>query len=270
MTTEAQVFSVPAASRSKNIRTTLRRMPVLPVLIILAFLMIAVFADFIVPHDPYQTNLAIRLSPPFWMEGGSLDYPLGTDAIGRDILSRILLGARVSLLVAIGAIVEGGMIGTLLGLISGYVGGWVDALIMRITDAMFAFPAILLALILAVIFGPSFWNVMIVLGLVLWARYARLVRGEVLSWKRRDFVDLAKVAGSPPLRILVIDILPNVVSPIIVLSTLQAGWAIVIEASLSFLGAGVPPPIPSWGFMVSRGRDFVTTAWWMSVMPGTA
>jgi peptide/nickel transport system permease protein len=161
-------------------------------------------------------------------------------------------------------------VGTSLGLLAGYRGGWVDALIMRSVDVMLAFPSILMALILAVTVGPSFWMVVVVLGFILWARYARLVRGEVLAWKQRDFVALARMAGCSALRILLKHLFPNVVNSVVVLSTLQIGWTIVVEASLSFLGAGIPPPAPTWGGMVAEGRKYIDTLWWVSVFPGIA
>jgi len=168
------------------------------------------------------------------------------------------------------SIAVGGLVGTILGVIAGYMGGWLEALIMRIVDATLAFPSILLALVLAITVGPSFLVVVVVLAFIIWARYARLIRGEVLSWKQRDFVTLARAAGASGPYIMVRHILPNVMSSIVVLTTLQIGWAILLEGSLSFLGAGIPPPTPSWGGMVAEGRTFVTTDWWISALPGCA
>ena len=180
------------------------------------------------------------------------------------------MGARISLSVAALSIVVGGLVGTSLGLLAGYRGGWVDALIMRLVDLSLAFPSILLALIFAVTIGASFWVVVAVLGFILWARYARLVRGEVLTWKQLDFIALARMAGCSSLRIIATHLLPNVANSVVVLSTLQVGWAIVVEASLSFLGAGIPAPTPTWGGMVAEGRKYVDTLWWVSVFPGAA
>jgi peptide/nickel transport system permease protein len=157
-----------------------------------------------------------------------------------------------------------------LGLVSGYFGRWIDTVIMRLTDTMLSLPIILIALLFAVSLGPSFTNLIIVLGLVMWARFARLVRGEVLTWKEREFVALAKVGGCSPLRIMLRHIFPNLVNPLMVLATLQVGWVIIVESSLSFLGAGIPPPAPSWGSMIADGRGYVATAWWLSLFPGLA
>ncbi|NYT49801.1 ABC transporter permease [Parapusillimonas granuli] len=241
----------------------------IPLLMVAATVLAAVFADYLVLHDPLAINPGARLLPPVFA-GGSWDYPLGTDRLGRDIFSRIILGAQVSLGVAVTTIMLGGFVGTLLGLVAGYRGGWIDALIMRSADGFLAFPSILLALVLAVTVGPSFMVVVVVLALVLWARFARLVRGEVLSIKGRDYVLLARVAGAGGLYIVLRHILPNILNTLVVLCTLQVGWAIIVEASLTFLGAGVPPPTPTWGGMVAEGLDYIESAWWISVMPGVA
>lgn len=234
-----------------------------------ASILIAIFADQLVPHDPEAINLAHSMSPPVPFEGSSWTYPLGTDRLGRDILSRILLGTRLSLGVAALALLIGGGVGTLLGVIAGYNGGFVDSLIMRVADSFLAFPSVLIALVLAVTIGPGFGVVAFVLGLVLWARFARLIRSEILVWKQRDFVALARVAGAGGPYIVIHHLMPNVINSLVVLCTLQVGWAIVVEASLTFLGAGIPPPAPTWGGMVGEGLDFIESAWWISVMPGT-
>lgn len=237
---------------------------------VLMTVIVAVFADFMVLHDPLAINPSAALRAPVFIEGGSWTYPLGTDRLGRDVFSRIILGTQVSLSIALATIALGGVVGTVLGLVAGYRGGWVDALIMRSADGFLAFPSILLALVLAVTVGPSFWVVVIVLALVLWARFARLVRGDVLALKGRDFVLLAHVAGAGSFRIVLRHILPNVANTLMVLATLQVGWAIIVEASLTFLGAGIPPPTPTWGGMVSEGLDYIESAWWISTMPGLA
>jgi peptide/nickel transport system permease protein len=232
--------------------------------------LVAIFAGVLTPYDPEAINPAEGERPPVFAEEGTWTYPLGTDRKGRDILSRVILGTRVSLAVAAGAIAIGGLVGSGLGVLAGYRGGWVDALIMRAADGFLAFPSVLIALVLAVTVGPSFGVVVTVLGLILWARFARLVRGEVLFWKNRDFVGLARVAGASGPYIVRRHILPNIMNSIVVLATLQVGWAMIVEASLSFLGAGIPPPTPTWGSMVAEGLGFIERAWWISVCPGVA
>ena len=239
---------------------------------ILVFLLVipGIFAEWIAPHDPIKGSLALRLKPPMWEKGGSITYPLGTDKVGRDVLSRIIYGARVSLRVSIEAIVVSGFIGTALGLISGYFGGKVDALIMRLVDISLGLPIILVALVFVAALGPSFSTVIALITILLWARYARQVRGETLSIKERDFVARARVAGASHFRIMFRYLLPNVVNTLIVLATLQVGFVIIFESSLSFLGAGIPRPTPAWGLMVADGRELIVTAWWISMFPGLA
>ena len=248
-----------------------RRLPLVP-LFILTFLLVipAVFATVVAPHDPLKGSLSKRLRAPVWQEGGSIEYPLGTDKLGRDILSRIIYGARVSLAVSAVAIFVGGIVGTSLGLISGYFGGRVDGLLMRLVDISLSLPTILLALVLVAAVGPSFGTVITVLVILLWARYARLVRGETLSIKERDFIARARVAGASHTRIMARYILPNVVNSLIVLATLQVGYVILLESALSFLGAGLPRPTPAWGLMVADGRELIVSAWWVSMFPGLA
>jgi peptide/nickel transport system permease protein len=245
------------------------RLPIIPLIMVALTIVAALFANYLVLHDPLAINPGARLKPPVFA-GGVWEYPLGTDRLGRDIFSRIILGAQVSLGVAVTTILIGGSVGTVLGLVAGYRGGWIDALIMRSADGFLAFPSILLALVLAVTVGPSFMVVVVVLALVLWARFARLVRGEVLSLKGRDYVLLARVSGAGGIYIVLRHILPNLLNTLVVLCTLQVGWAIIVEASLTFLGAGIPPPTPTWGGMVAEGLDYIESAWWISVMPGVA
>ena len=248
-----------------------RRLPLVP-LAMLTFLLVvpAVLAPQVAPHDPLKGSLANRLKAPAWQEGGSLAYPLGTDKLGRDILSRMIHGARVSLVVSLVAIVVGGALGTAMGLISGYFGRWVDAVIMRLVDISLSLPTILLALVLVAAVGPSFATVIIVLVVLLWARYARLVRAETLSIKERDFIARARVAGASHARIMARYIFPNVVNSLVVLATLQVGYVILLESALSFLGAGLPRPTPAWGLMIADGRELIVTAWWVSMFPGLA
>jgi peptide/nickel transport system permease protein len=205
--------------------------------------------------------------PPAWA-GGSTTHWLGTDFFGHDILSQLIVGGRATLIVAVGALIIGGGTGTLLGLAAAYYGGWLDAVIMRIADFTYAFPVILVALLAAVVFGPSFPLVVAIIGLLIWARFARVVRSEVLSLRERDFVVLAQVAGASSTRILFRHLAPNVVNTLIVMATIQVSQAVLAEAGLSFLGVGVPPPNPSWGAMVNSGRSYLVEGWWIAAVPG--
>lgn len=250
--------------------TALKRVPILPLGLIAVMGFSALFAEFLTPYSPVNISLPDRLRPPFWEAGGSLAYPLGTDPLGRDLLTRMIYGGRVSLMIGLLGLLVGGGIGATLGLIAGYAGGRVDAFLMRVTDTALSFPIILFAILLVVILGGSILTVVIAVALVLWARFARVVRGETLSLRERDFVALARLAGSSPRRIIVVHLLPNVFNTLMVLLSLQVGWVIIVEASLSFLGAGVPPPTPTWGSMIAEGRDYIASAWWISFFPGLA
>ena len=248
-----------------------RRFPLVPLSIMLVLLVIpAIFADLIAPYDPTEGSLSERLRPPAWMDGGSTEHLLGTDKQGQDILSRIIHGARVSLSVSLLAIFVGGVLGSSLGLLAGYFGGKLDHLIMRLVDITLALPFILLALVLVTVLGPSFKTVVTVIVLLLWARYERLARGQTLAVKPQDFVARARVAGSSSFRIIVRHIFPNVVNPLIVITTLEVGHVILLESTLSFLGAGIPRPTPAWGLMVADGRELIVTAWWIAFIPGVA
>ena len=254
----------------RTVVKAVREAPLLAVVILGGLILVAVFADLIAPHDPtLPVPGAAIFAPPFWMEGGSTTIPLGTDFQGRDVLSRLIHGARVSLIVGImGTLVAGG-IGTLMGILSGYVGGFVDQIIMRVTDAWLALPAIVFAIFLAAMVGPSMWNIIVILGAVYWTRYARVIRGEVLSLREREFVKLAEIAGASRLRVIKRHILPNVMNTATVLASLTVGVVIIAEASLSFLGVGVPPPQPAWGLMLSEARSTLMAGqWWLTVFPG--
>jgi peptide/nickel transport system permease protein len=243
--------------------------PLIPTMILLLIAFVAIFADLLAPHDPQIGSLARRFRPPAWIEGGSLTYLLGTDHVGRDVLSRLIFGARVSMVVGLTAVLVAGVIGTLLGILSGYLGGWADQVVMRLTDAWLALPALTFAIFLAAIVGPSELNIVLILGLVYWTRYARVIRGEVLSLKQREFVRLAIVAGCSKRTIMWRHILPNVINSAVVLATLMLGVVIVTEASLSFLGVGVPPPKPAWGLMMADGKKGLMVGyWWLTVFPG--
>jgi len=242
----------------------------IPVAVLSIMVIAAIFAPQIAPYDPLQTSLTDRLKPPMFAEGGSSAHLLGTDKLGRDILSRIIYGARVSLSVSLFVILITATLGTALGILGGYFGGGTDSFLMRITDISLAFPGILIALLLAVILGPSFTTVVLAISLLGWAPYARLIRGEVLRLRNADFVLQARIIGCSPWRIMLTHIFPNVINPLLILATLSIGLIILVESALSFLGAGIPPPTPTWGSMVSDGRGLIDTALWISFFPGLA
>jgi len=246
-----------------------RQLPVLPLAILVPFILLALFADWIAPYDPTEPIPGAKIfEPPFWMQGGSTHALLGTDFQARDLLSRLIFGARVSLIVGVTGTIVAGSIGTALGILSGYLGGWVDQMIMR-TDAWLALPALVFAIFLATMVGPSMWNIVLILGLVYWTRYARVIRGEVLSLREREFVKLAEIAGGSRARVILRHILPNVLNSTMVLASLTIGVVIIAEASLSFLGVGVPPPEPAWGSMLADGRSMLMVGdWWLTVFPG--
>ena len=284
MAAETPVASPPAADISREampsqpgrvsrILREARRYPMFPIALLLIVMVIpAIGADWIAPHDPKLGNLSSKLQPPAWMEGGSAEHLLGTDRVGRDILSRIMHGARVSVVIAGIAICIAGVLGTSLGIAAGYWGGWADALVMRLVDISLSIPIILLALVIVAATKPSMATVITVLVLLMWSRYARLVRGETLAVRVQDFIARARVSGASHRRIMVRHVFPNVFNSVIVLATLNVGFVIILEATLSFLGAGIPPPQPAWGLMVADGRVLIASAqgWWVSLFPGLA
>ena len=263
------VEPVPWRARGASFWSRSRRWPVASITVVSVLVVCAVFAEWIAPYDPIRGNLPDRNIPPL-LFGGDADHILGTDPLGRDIFSRLVFGARIALMVVGVTLVTGGGFGVTLGLVSGYAGGWTDEAIMRITDIKFALPLILIALALVVVLGASLGLLLGLLAFLIWGRFARQVRGEVLSLKQRDFVKLAQVAGASSARILYKHILPGVSGTILVVATMQVGAVILTAASLSFLGAGVPPPTPAWGAMVAEGRLYLNTAWWVSLIPGVA
>ncbi|MFO1292510.1 MAG: ABC transporter permease [Rubrivivax sp.] len=247
------------------------RLPLLAIAVLLLFVLVALLGPWIAPHNAELGSLSNRLKPPAWQDGGTMRFLLGTDHLGRDLLSRLIMGARISLTVGAAAVLAAGTLGTLLGLVAGYLGGWVDQLVMRIVDAWMALPSLVFAIFLAALVGPSELNIVLILGAVYWTRYARIVRGEVLALRERDFVRLAVVTGCSPARIMARHLLPNVLNTVIVLATLMLGVVIVTEASLSFLGVGVPPPRPAWGLMLADGKKgMLSGQWWLTVFPGLA
>lgn len=248
----------------------LRRWPVIPLVIIGILICFAVFAPLIANHDPKRGDLDLRTIPPAWVGDGSLDHLFGTDPLGRDVWSRVVFGARISLLVAAIVLTAGAIGGTTLGLISGYLGGNVDELLMRFVDMTFAVPFILVALVTVIVFGQSLEMIIILLIVFSWGGFARQIRGESLTLKTREYVAQAKIAGGSAPYIMWRHILPGVFNTLLVIASLRVGSLILAEAVLSFLGVGVPPPTPAWGAMVSEGRDYIGTAWWISFFPGLA
>ena len=261
--------SADRPSRWSGLLRSLYEAPLVPLLILVLLVFTAVFADWLAPHDPTIGNLRARYRPPVWEERGSAEHLLGTDHMGRDVLSRLIHGSRISLIVATAAVLLAGVIGTTLGILSGFRGGWIDQVVMRLTDAWMALPTISFAILLAALLRPSEWNLVVILAAVYWTRYARVIRGEVLSLKERDFVRLAVVAGCSRTRIMGTHILPNIANSAIVMATLQFGVVIIAEATLSFLGVGVAPPKPAWGLMLFEGKSGLMTGfWWLSIFPG--
>ena len=230
----------------------------------------ATLANVLSPHPFAEQQLSKALRPPAWQVGGDLSYPLGTDHLGRDVLSRILFGARTSLEVGLGALVIAAALGITLGLASGYFGGWLDDVLMRLVDVQLAFPPLFLLIAIMAVIGQSLPNVILVLGVVSWVQFARVVRGSTLSLKEQEFVVAARALGAEHGRILVRHVLPNVLQPVIVIATVNASSFILAEAALSFLGLGVQPPTPAWGSMLAEGREVFRTAWWNAVFPGLA
>ena len=235
-----------------------------------AFIVVALFAPWIAPHDPSQQFRDHLLQPPFWQEGGSLAFPLGTDALGRDMLSRLLNGARYSFYVGIVVVAFAATGGIVVGLIAGFAPKWLDTIIMRIMDIVLAFPSLLLALVLVAILGPSLTNAMIAIAIVLQPHYVRLTRASVMSERSKDYVTAAKVAGAGTVRLMFITVLPNCLSPIIVQGALSFSTAILDAAALGFLGMGAQPPTPEWGTMLAEAREFILRAWWVVTFPGLA
>lgn len=240
------------------------------VCLVVAWVGAAVFGPRFVSHGYDDQSLRDRLRPPVWLEGGVSAHPLGTDSLGRDLLTRIVYGARISLLISFGGVLIGAGIGVTLGLITGYFGGWFDNTVMRIADVQLAFPYLLLAIAVVAALGPSVTNLMLVLGLRTWVVYARTVRGTVLTTKGLEYVQAALAIGSSSGRAIVRHVLPNIAGPILVLATAELAQLILMEATLSFLGLGVQPPFPSWGTMLSAGREYLGSAWWLATFPGLA
>lgn len=233
-------------------------------------LLVALLAPVLAPHDPNLKDPVLRLKPPAWKAGGTWEYPLGTDTLGRDMLSRILYGARVSISVGLAAVVVAGAVGVVLGVLAGFYGGWVDTALMRFTDGFMAIPSLLLSMLVIGILGPGVWTLIGVLGFTRWTSYARVVRGETISVREREFVQAARALGQTNSRIMTRHLLPNVMGSIIVLATVNVSTVILAESGLSFLGLGVPVTTPTWGGMLSEGRNYIMNAWWLATFPGLA
>ena len=260
----------PFAARRRGWRIRSPKTLGVTLTILLLFLVLGIFGPQIAPEDPFRLDLAGRLQPPFFQAEGSLEHPLGTDDLGRDTLSRLIHGARISLLAIAMVIPLATVIGSLLGLLAGWFGGWTSRLIMALVDLQLAMPAILIAVFLRAIWEPSLRNVVVVLVFALWATFARLVRGETLGLKEREFVIAARTIGATDLRIMLRHVLPSLVNSIVILATLNVATVIIAEAGLSFLGVGIPQDSISWGIMISQGRDVISIAWWLVTVPGIA
>ena len=268
---EALPLPMGSSPLGRNLRRFRRdRLSVFAAAVFFAFVLVALFAPVIAPQDPYETDLLRRLQPPAWMEGGERGFLLGCDALGRDILSRIIYGARIS--ISIGVVVVGlaAAIGAVAGLAAGYFGGVVDAVVSRIVDVLLAFPYLIFAIGLMGMMGPGLDNIVLALVYKEWTIACRVVRGETLVARELDYVEAARAVGASAPHVVFREILPNVLSPLLVVATTRMATIIILEASLSFLGIGVQPPLASWGSMVADGRQFLLEAWWVSTFPGIA
>lgn len=252
------------------IGTRLRRLPWLPIVLLAPMVVFGLFGPWLWPHDPAAINLAAARQPPAWLEGGSLVHLLGTDPFGRDLLSRLIEGARVALIVASFGVLLAALLGVTAGLLAGYFGGWTDHVLMRIVDVKMSIPAVLLTILIGAAIGGGITTIVAAIVLVFWADYARVVRGETLSLRERGFVALARVADCSHLRIIWRHILPNLLATVVVLITLQLGRALILEAAITFIGLGIRPPASAWGLLIAEGRGYLDTAWWIPVFPGVA
>lgn len=247
-----------------------RRYPIFPAVVWVVVLTMALLSPLVAPHDPFEQTLTDRLIPPAWEAGGTWSHPLGTDNLGRDAFSRIVYGARVTVIVVATTVTLSALVGTMIGMLAGYFGGLLDALLMRLVDFQIALPPLLFGVMLASVLKPGLRNVIVIIVLFTWAAFARLVRAEVLTLRGQDFVLLSRVAGASWGRIFVKHLFPNVLNTVMVLATLELSVVIIFEASLSFLGLGVVPPTVSWGQMLSDGREYMSVAWWLVTVPGVA
>jgi peptide/nickel transport system permease protein len=264
-------MDLPARSGRGTLRKLLgNASSVFSIVVLVTVAVVSIFAPWVAPYDPVAQDLQARNLPPFWLEGGTLEHLVGTDSLGRDLLSRIIFGARISMIVGVSTVIIQTGLGVTIGLIAGFRRGWVDTIFMRIADVWLAIPFLVLAIAIAVLFGPGLVNTVLVLGLVGWVTYARVVRGEVLSVREREYVLAARTMGVKAFPMIRRHILPNVTASILVVATLQVSRMIIAEASLSFLGLGIQPPEAAWGSMIADGRDRLSLQWWVSTMPGIA
>jgi ABC-type dipeptide/oligopeptide/nickel transport system permease subunit len=271
MTNVADMSRPPETIFQQNLRNFMRnRLAVASSAVVILFILLAIFAPLIAPHDPNATDLFRRLQPPAWVEGGDWSYLLGCDQLGRDILSRIIYGARISIFIGAAVILVATTIGIIAGLSAGYLRGWVDVVISRIVDILLGFPYLIFAIGLMAMMGPGLINIILALAYKEWVIPCRVVRGETLATRELEYVEAARALGASRRHIMIREILPNILSPVIVVSTIRMAHVIILEASLSFLGLGVQPPTASWGSMVSDGRAFILESWWVSTFPGVA
>jgi len=271
MTNVADMSRPPETIFQQNLGNFMRnRLAVASSAVVILFILLAIFAPLIAPHDPNATDLFRRLQPPAWVEGGEWSYLLGCDQLGRDILSRIIYGARISIFIGAAVILVATTIGIIAGLSAGYLRGWVDVVISRIVDILLGFPYLIFAIGLMAMMGPGLINIILALAYKEWVIPCRVVRGETLATRELEYIEAARALGASRRHIMVKEILPNILSPVIVVSTIRMAHVIILEASLSFLGLGVQPPTASWGSMVSDGRAFILESWWVSTFPGLA
>jgi peptide/nickel transport system permease protein len=267
----ATTIGLPVARRRARRAVDILRHPtvVASALVLATMVFVAIAAPLIAPYDPYEQHLEGRLGPPIWA-GGSLTHPLGTDQLGRDVLTRLMYGARVSIAIGVMAVLVSGVLGVAAGVTAGFYGGIVDELIMRLADLRLALPFVLLVISVIAVFGPSFTNLIVILGLTGWVPYAKIVRAEALSMREREFIVAARAVGATNARLMFRHILPNTVAAAIVIGSLELANIIVVEASLSFLGLGVQAPTPSWGNMLGEARDYLMSNFWLATLPGIA
>lgn len=270
MASVSPTVMVPEPPRRGRVRVALKAAPWLAIVLLAPVIVAGLFGPLLYLHDPTAINLLAPQKPPAWLAGGEWAYPLGTDQLGRDLLSRLMEGARVTLIIALFGVVVAAFIGITLGMLAGYFGGWVDGLLTQIMDIKLSIPANLLIVLLGAVIGGGLWTIVLSVILLFWADYARIIRAETLSLRERGYVALARVANASNLRILTRHILPNLFGTVIVLVTLQIGRAILIEAGISYIGLGVQPPATAWGLMVYEGRSYLATAWWLPIFSGLA